>query len=339
MNPALRNTALGLTLVSVQALCSCRHTESGGGKAVPAPTREAQHASPVGPRPADAELTKSLLEPLKGIFIRTALEKNIGERMRYYLPNAISMPEYQPTLEGADAIRKYYEAIFDRQNVTRFERQIQEVFELEDTIVELGSFQLEYTDAKGGEAWLREGKYWNVWARQPDRSLKIKAETWGYFQPVKAPAALVVEIPPAAARLSSPKLDAQGENLRFELHALNALMREAVLNRDASLRLGFFAPDAVFMPHADSNKSGIEQIQKHLIEYNAGNVVIDAARIETFEFERAGEYTLEYPRFHVKWHVPELSGVSAGKGIRLWKRQPGGTLKIFREIATHDFLG
>jgi ketosteroid isomerase-like protein len=94
---------------------------------------------------------------LRDTFIRTALEKDVGARMRYYLPNAISMPEYQPTLEGVDAISKYYWAIFSRQNLSRFERQIGEVFELEETIVELGSFRLEYTDAKGGEALSRRG--------------------------------------------------------------------------------------------------------------------------------------------------------------------------------------
>jgi ketosteroid isomerase-like protein len=114
-------------------------------------------------------------------------------------------------------------------------------------------------------------------------------------------------------------------------------MKEAVLNHDTELRLGFFTRDAVFMPHAEANKSGIDEIRKYLIEYNARNVVLEAARIETFEFERAGDYAIEYPRFNVKWRVPELSGVASGKGIRLWKRQPGGALKIFREIATHDF--
>jgi len=278
-----------------------------------------------------------MLELLRDILIRTAVEKDVGKRMQYYVPNAISMPEYQPTLEGVDAISQYYGAIFSRQNVQRFERRIGEVLELEGTIVEIGSFRLEYTDAQGGEALPQEGKYWNVWARQANGGLKIKAETWGYFQPIKDPAALTVEIPPGAARPSRRKLDEQGENLRFELHALNALMKEAVLNHDTELRLGFFTRDAVFMPHADANKSGIDEIRKYLIEYNTRSVVLEAARIETFEFERVGDHAIEYPRFNVKWRVPELSGVASGKGIRLWKRQHGGALKIFREIATHDF--
>ena len=88
------------------------------------------------PSPTQARLKESLLEPLKAIFIRTAVEKDVAKRMQYYLPHAISMPEYQPTLEGADAISKYYETIFSRQNITRFERKIAEVILLEKTIVE-----------------------------------------------------------------------------------------------------------------------------------------------------------------------------------------------------------
>ena len=336
MNSAFRNLALGLVIFAIHGLCSCHHTASGAGQGVPEST-QTPRANLSRLSGAEAQRTKSLLQPLRDTFVRTAVEKNVGERMRYYVPNAISMPEYQPTLEGADAISKYYEAIFSRQDVTRFERQMGDVFELEETIVELGSFRLEYTDAKSGETLRQEGKYWNVWARQPDGGLKIKAETWGYFQPIKDPAALTVEIAPGAARPSPRKLDARSEDLRFELHALNALMKEAVLNSDTELRLGFFTRDAVFMPHADSNKSGIDEIRKHLTEYNARNVVIDEARVETFDFERVGDGAIEYPRFNVKWRVPELSGVASGKGIRLWKRQPGGALKIFHEIATHDF--
>jgi len=337
MDPAFRNFTLGSALFSTCALCSCHHTGSGGGQVVPAPAQEVRRASLAGPSRAEAQLTKTVLEQLRDIFIRTAVEKDVGTRLRYYVPNAISMPEYQPTLEGVEAISKYYGAIFSRQNVTHFERQIGEVFELEETIVELGSFRLEYTDAKSGQASLQEGKYWNVWARQVDGGLKIKAETWGYFRPMTDPATLTVEIPAGASHPSPRKLDDQGENLRFELHALNALMKEAVLNHDTELRLGFFTRDAVFMPHADATRSGIDEIRKYLVEYNARTVVLEAARIETFEFERVSDYAIEYSRFNVKWRVPELSGVATGKGIRLWKRQPGGALKIVREIATHDF--
>ncbi len=338
---------VALTLLSIQASWACHHNgpERGpensplGVRTVSDAVAEPREVSATTPVPADERRVELLLEELRVSLVRTTIEKDVSERMKHYAPNVVSMPEYQRTLLGVDAVAKYYTEIFQRQNINAFERQITEVFNLGETVLELGTFRIEYVELGSGESLVREGKYWNVWAREAGGALKIKAETWGYFLPVNNPNTVTMEIEPLVATSPPHELDEADENLRFELHALNALMQEGVRNKDAQLRSSFYSRNAVFMPHADSTKSGLEEIQKHLVEYSRGDVVLDTVDISTFVFERAGEYVIEYPRFRVEWHVDQMSGVTSGKGIRLWRREPGGTLKIYREIATHDFLG
>jgi hypothetical protein len=40
--------------------------------------------------------------------------------------------------------------------------------------------------------------------------------------------------------------------------------------------------------------------------------------------------------FKVKWSMPDHSGRTEGKGIRIWKRQEDKSLRLYREIGTHN---
>ena len=116
-------------------------------------------------------------------------------------------------------------------------------------------------------------------------------------------------------------------------------MEKGVRNRDGNLRSEFFAPDGRFYPYADTAIVGLARIKSHLLEYNSrGNVSIDSIMCYTFDFSYFENYVLEYDMFKVKWSVPNFSGRTEGKGIRIWKRLPDGSLRLFREIGTHNHL-
>jgi hypothetical protein len=83
----------------------------------------------------------------------------------------------------------------------------------------------------------------------------------------------------------------------------------------------------------------MNQLKPHFFAYsNRGTVTIDAVSCYTFAFENLGEYTLEYAMFKVRWSRPNVSGKTEGKGIRIWKRQEDKSLRLFREIGTHNYL-
>jgi ketosteroid isomerase-like protein len=269
---------------------------------------------------------------LKSVWV----EKDLQRLMTHYTSNAMSMPEYQPTLEGAEAIKLYYAEMFKRYPIFTFDKQQQEVIVMDHHVAEFGTFTLTYGSKNNADGKVETGKYFNIWVMLPDNSLKIEAESFGYFRNVTNPSDLIIK---AASAIKSEKqqTDQSAKSIGFQLEALNTLMEKAVTNRDASLRADYFTTDAVFMPFADSSKVGLKNISEHLIAYNVGNVTIDSISIYNTGFVMDELYVIEYPRFYVQWRLPEMKGTSQGKGIRIWRREPDCSLKIFREIGLHDY--
>jgi ketosteroid isomerase-like protein len=270
--------------------------------------------------------------------VRTAAEKadDLESFLKYYDSNAISMPEYQPTLTGTNEIRQYYQAIFRRQQVQSLRRKSDEIIRLGKTVIEIGTFRKVYTDQKEDTPLTQNGKYWNIWEVQPDGNLRLKGEAFGFFHPVEHPEALTVQLPDSRTNKPGTYL---GQAIPFELKAYNALMEKGVRLRDGALRSAFFTDDGQFMPFADSTVTGIQKLRPYLIAYSRrGEVVIDSIRCDTYHYEYLDDYLLEYAQFKVKWTLPQLSGRTEGKGIRIWKRQADQSLKLFREIGTHNHI-
>lgn len=94
------------------------------------------------------------------------------------------------------------------------------------------------------------------------------------------------------------------------------------------------------MPFADTPKIGMDQIRPYLTAYTEGSrgVSFDSVRIWNAGFEDHGDWVIEYPKFRVEWRTPAQSGSSQGGGLRLWKRMPEGSLKLHRQLATHDHI-
>jgi ketosteroid isomerase-like protein len=265
----------------------------------------------------------------------TELEKkdNLKGFMIHYDNASISMPEYQLTLTGPIEVKAFYKEIFARQKIKAFKKNTEEIIVIDSIAIEIGTFKKEYLDSVTDSAFVQNGKYWNIWSIKSDGSLKIKGEAFGYFHPIKNADLLVVQSNNKQPSESEVLLTKQ---IPIELKAYNALMEKGVRNRDGILRAEFFTDNAQFMPFADSTKKGIEKIKPYLIAYNAGTVTIDSIMVYTYDYEKIENYVIEYSMFKVKWSVPQLSGRTEGKGIRIWKRQEDNSLKLFREIGTHN---
>jgi ketosteroid isomerase-like protein len=276
------------------------------------------------------------LEKLKSIFISTTINDNVDERMKYYIPEALSMPEYQPMMKGVDAIKKYYTEIFRRQKVKAFEKQITEVIDLKGIVIEIGVFKMDYTTDTSGPI-VHTGKYCNAWELQKDGSMLLQAVGWGYFQYIQNPSALVVREAIMNTENDSVQYTKKDADVLFELNALNALNENLVKSRNGRLQAEFYAEDGIYMPFADTMKVGREGIRKHLIGYTSGGgIVLDSIRVYTYQFKVLGEYVIEYSKFFVKWTRTESSGTTQGKGMRIWKRTAAGPLKLYRQLGIHD---
>src|SRR5690606_677101 len=136
-----------------------------------------------------------------------------------------------------------------RQNIKSFQRMTEEIIDLDSAIVEFGTLTKEYTNADSGSDSLLtlNGKYYHVWAVQPNGGLKLKGEAFGYFHHVPAPETFVV----AGAETDPAKADSfTGKPAPFELRAYNALNEKLVKSRDGAARSEFYTAESKFMPFA-----------------------------------------------------------------------------------------
>ena len=258
----------------------------------------------------------------------------LSDFLKHYENDAISMPEYQVTLTGRREIETYYGEMFKRHQIKRVERTPMEFIHANNTVVVIGTFYREYNLFAEDSVRILEGKYCHVWSVRPDGRNRIRGETFGYFKPVDHPETLILsaaqqQIDESEVRITVP----------LELKAYNALMEKSVITRDGELRAKFYTDDAIYYPFADTAVSGIDQLNRYLISYsNRRQVTLDNVSCYTYAFEYLGEYVLEYAMFKVKWNRDGVAGKTEGKGIRIWRRQSDHSLKLFRQIGTHNYL-
>ena len=296
------------------------------------PTALAAKSSPA----ATQEVLGQKVAAARQALVDAILANDAEARTRLYRPNAISMPEHQPTLIGTGRIAAYHEAMQQRLRMTGYEPVPSEIFELRDAALEIGTFTAAWSTPDGATQE-RSGKYANLWGVEPDGSLRLKADIWGYFEPLPDPALFFVELPgeePAAAPAGGdPRL---AETLR----RMNQADAEAVRSRDVEAKLALLADDAVIMPFADTPKRGMAEIRPYLTQYtaNGAGITFDDVRVWNIGFEDHGEHVIEFAKFHVDWRFPDNAGITKGGGLRLWRRQPDGTLRRLRQIGTHDHV-
>ncbi|HEY3403746.1 MAG TPA: hypothetical protein VGK59_10190 [Ohtaekwangia sp.] len=289
--------------------------------------------------PQEALFRQELEQQLRNqtqLLVTAEIADDLPAFIRYYDEHAISMPEYQLTLHGHAEINRFYSTVFRRQAITSFQKTANEFIHMDSTIVEIGTFKKKYSLQYADSSVTLTGKYWHVWQIMPDGNPKLKGESFGYFHSVVDPASLVMD----SLREQPDEWDLENQQeTPFELKAYNALMEKGVRTRDGILRARFFTTDGVIFPFADTTVTGMDQIKPYLIAYcSRGKVTIDSIQCYTYAFERQGDYILEYDMFKVKWQIPDFTGRTEGKGIRIWKRQPDQSLRLYREIGTHNHL-
>lgn len=253
-----------------------------------------------------------------------------------YRPDAMSMPDYQPALHGTAQIAAYHRVLGQRRQVSGYVPVTSEIFDLGKAIVEIGTFTINWSLPTGAKEEER-GKYVHIWGVEADGSLRLKSDVRGYFRRLPNPAAFFVDLP--QGDISTERPSAADPELERTLRARNMRNAEAVRNHDAEAKIADYADDAVIMPFADTNKTGIGEIRPYLIAYTeAGRgVTFDTVRVWNVGFEDFGTYVIEYPKFQVNWRSSDVSGVVKGGGLRLWRRRADGSLALFRQIGTHDY--
>ena len=282
-----------------------------------------------------AEVAPAVAEEIARLNAAMAAARIAGDAdalIAHYTPDSLIMPEHQQRLFGPEQGRAYYRALFSRTRVGSYSAATVDVLPLDNGALEWGTFTLAYAPA--GEERLREvdGKYMQLWRRQADGKLKLKAEVWGFLEPLGPSASHWLLDAPATV----PRASASDLGIAAELDALNAANGEAVRSHSSS-RIEHYAQDAVFLPYAQRPQVGLHAIRAHLLPYiEAGRgATFDSVRLWNEGIEVMTGYVIEYANFEVSWRAGDASGVTSGGGLRLWRREADCSLKMVREAGIH----
>ena len=122
---------------------------------------------------------KMQIEKINMAMKANMLKGDDAANLMYYTMDAISMPSDEPMHEGIDAIRKANEDMKKAGwKVTSFEPTTYKVSSSGKLVTEVGTYKITLK-GPGMEMGMEDvGKYLTVYEVQPDKSLKVKIETW-----------------------------------------------------------------------------------------------------------------------------------------------------------------
>ncbi len=126
----------------------------------------------------EGELMKEVTEI--GDKLAQAMVDNDTETMfSMYAPDAISLPNMGPRLDGIAAFREHHEMMTAAgMKVLSFQSGPTEVWEAGDQVIEIGTYDISLLAPGMPDPIEDTGKYLTIYVRDDDGSLKIKVETW-----------------------------------------------------------------------------------------------------------------------------------------------------------------
>ncbi|MEM1123464.1 MAG: nuclear transport factor 2 family protein [Bacteroidota bacterium] len=270
--------------------------------------------------------------------VQAALKKEVAQRISLFNQNPICMPEHQVSMQGVDHLQKYYQTIFERQNLSKYERKTAKIYIINNRVIELGNFIKVGVNNADRTNFSHQGKFFNVWTVDEVGQLELAVETWNYNQHIKDIPFLLVDIPTAK---DHGIFEVQKYLNAQQIAAIKEIqigMRAGVSKRDGKLRATFYHDDAIFMPHNEPMMIGKAQILEHLIAYNSGDVIINKVDVGVNWSENLGNYILQSSNYYVEWQVDDHQGIGKGKGMRIWRKTPNGKQKILVQIALSDYM-
>ncbi|WP_378172521.1 hypothetical protein [Aquimarina sp. SS2-1] len=126
-------------------------------------------------------------------------------------------------------------------------------------------------------------------------------------------------------------------NIRFELAALNQFMEEFISQGDHILWSQLYTYDAIALFSYEPMYQDKKLLDSFIKDHVAELPIFEELDIRNNHIDDLGTYIVNYASHIANWRNNEYSGISTGKGIKIWRREPNGSLKIVRQIATYDY--
>lgn len=130
------------------------------------------------PAEQHGELMKEV-EAIGDTLSQAMLDNDIDTMLAMYTEDAISLPNFEPRLDGVEAFRQHFEEMSaSGMEIHAFESEPTDVWEAGNQVIEIGTFAITVKVPEMPEPIQDQGKYLTVYERDADGALKIKAEIW-----------------------------------------------------------------------------------------------------------------------------------------------------------------
>jgi ketosteroid isomerase-like protein len=281
------------------------------------------------------EKTIAHLKKFRSDYSKSMLEKKPELISRYYSENVRLMPEFQKTVIGEANALSYHQAFLTRFDILEYSRTEVEALALGSRVVEVGMFTMQLLSKTSGREHEVKGKYQNIWERLSNGDVLLIAEAWNYNHQLEIEDKLrFTEVP--AVDVSHQAHLPINSPISFELAALNRLMEITITQHDAKIWSQFYTDDASFLYSRNPIHTGRKAVDRFLEDHVKELPVFEKLDIRNDRIDDLGNYVIEYASHIAIIRNGNFSGVFTGKDIRIWRREPGGSLKIFKAMAMYD---
>lgn len=254
----------------------------------------------------------------------------------YYRSDTRLMPPFQRTIKGEANAIMYYRKLLGRLTFASLKFNARKITSIDTVLIEHGTYTWEVTVKAGGQRHVLTGNYLHLWSVSDGAHPSIITAAWNIRNmPFDQHTVRFPEIPAVDVALM-PHLPVNND-LRFELASLNRMMEATVTQHDAAAWDLFYADDATLLANGDDYFEGRTAIRKYIVEHCASLPIFEKLDIRNDEVVTIGDqYVIEYASHVACWRYDEHSGVGLGKDFRIWRRQPGGPLKMITHIGSYD---
>lgn len=279
---------------------------------------------------------RSILDRFRAEYRTAFVRGDVRSLSDAYAEQVRVMPEYHPTLFGRNELQQYHRAFAQRFVVREYARDSYKIWKLGSRVIEIGQFKWQLSRRADGRSQELTGKYMDVWHRSGNGVLRLHAQTWNLDRYPGDQADFRFRDVPGTRTALEAHLPVKDE-LTFELEALNRMQEVAISEHDERIWQQFFADDAVLLPNHGPLADGAAAITTYIEHHAKGLPVFEKLDIRHDAVDRIDDrYVIDYASHVANWRHGDASGVSTGKNIRIWRREPQGGLKLIAQIGTYD---
>jgi ketosteroid isomerase-like protein len=137
----------------------------------------------------DLEQLKQKLQALNDKLVEANFAGDWDTTFSYFTDDVLSMPNFDKVIKGKEALRKYQEYLWKSMKFHSVKFTTEEVWTCGDLVYEIGKYKMIVTLSGYTQPTTNYGKYFTIWQKQLDGSLKVKYEIWntdGFQAPQKS---------------------------------------------------------------------------------------------------------------------------------------------------------